>query len=225
MISLRNVSHLELLVALVGFLTIQSFMDAGQRTERMVVAGSFFVLVLSAIRSLSSSKWRLHLTLGLGVAATVGSLVRELSDHLTLVNGIYVIHLCILLILLVSLAESIFILAPASLDRIIGAVSFYLLLALAWAFLYTLLELNYPGTFRLSTTLVDNSGPALVNEMFYFSSASLTTLGFGDVVAVTSPGRVLSVIEAMTGQLYLAVVIAFLVGERLAESISQNQSS
>ena len=46
----------------------------------------------------------------------------------------------------------------------------------------------------------------------YFSYVTLTTLGYGDITPVSSAARNLSVLEAITGQLYLAVLIARLIG-------------
>jgi len=104
-------------------------------------------------------------------------------------------------------------------DTIAGAMCFYILLAVIMALVFSLLELNHPGSF------LDNGRPlrpagararSLVPELLYLSAATLTTLGYGDVVPVTPQARMLAVVEAMIGQLYLAVLIARLVGLRAA---------
>ena len=54
----------------------------------------------------------------------------------------------------------------------------------------------------------------------YFSTITLTTVGFGDIVAVTPAARLVTGLEAMVGLLYLAVVIATLVGRVAARRVT-----
>jgi len=90
-------------------------------------------------------------------------------------------------------------------DSIIGAVCVYLLIALFFAFVFQLTT-GFTGTpFFASTT------NASMPEYVYFSLVTLTTVGYGDFVARSNLGRMLSVTEALTGQLYLVTVVALLV--------------
>ncbi len=57
--------------------------------------------------------------------------------------------------------------------------------------------------------------------MLYFSFSTLTTLGYGDIVPVSPLARMLTSVEAITGQLYLTVLVARLVGLHITESLSQ----
>jgi hypothetical protein len=54
----------------------------------------------------------------------------------------------------------------------------------------------------------------------YFSFVTLTTLGYGDAVPLSSGARGLAIVEAPCGQLYLAVIVARLVALHLSEAIS-----
>jgi len=84
----------------------------------------------------------------------------------------------------------------------------YLLAALMWAFLYTFLELVDPTSFN-----IDLSQPeGYLSEFQYYSFVTITTLGYGDITPVTRAAKSLSVLEAVVGQLYTVVVIAWLVG-------------
>jgi hypothetical protein len=58
--------------------------------------------------------------------------------------------------------------------------------------------------------------------MMYFSLVSITTMGFGDIVPVSGLARPLVVLEGVFGQLYLAVMIARLVGLHLVSSRNQD---
>ena len=58
-----------------------------------------------------------------------------------------------------------------------------------------------------------------------FSFATLTTLGYGDIVPTSPISRMLASVEAITGQLYLAVLVARLVGLHIAESLDQRRGN
>ena len=93
-------------------------------------------------------------------------------------------------------------------QRIAGAVSIYLLLGIIWMRLYQLVEVVSPGAFRFPEGESTNSG-----GLAYFSFVTLATLGYGDISPVNIFARDLAVLEAMTGQLYLVILISRLVSE------------
>lgn len=99
-------------------------------------------------------------------------------------------------------------------DTIAGAVCVYLLLAVIWALFFALLELAHPGSFQSGNqALTGSSGYRTVRpELLYLSLVTLSTLGYGDVLPITAQARMLAAIEAIIGQLYLAVLIARLIG-------------
>jgi hypothetical protein len=112
-------------------------------------------------------------------------------------------------------------------DDILGSVCGYLIAALAWANLYALIELLVPGAFLLATP--DNSGMAhwygRESIFIYFSLTTLTTIGYGDVTPLASIARGAAMIEGVFGQFYIAVVVAQLVGSKLAEVTWRDSSS
>lgn len=57
----------------------------------------------------------------------------------------------------------------------------------------------------------------LISEFIYFSNVTLTTLGYGDVVPLSRPAKMLAVMQAMLGQLYVAIVIARMVGLQVSQ--------
>ena len=87
------------------------------------------------------------------------------------------------------------------------AVSIYLLLGLLWFALYSSITSLYPNAILSSQRAIPNRP----SELLYFSLATLTTLGYGDVVAANSEVRILAVLEAVTGVLYVAITVAILV--------------
>ena len=93
-------------------------------------------------------------------------------------------------------------------ETIYAAILIYLLAALMWAFMYTFLELIDPASFNID---LDRSRGYL--PVFqYYSFVTITTLGYGDITPITDVAKAFSVLEAVIGQLYLVVAVAWLVG-------------
>jgi hypothetical protein len=89
-----------------------------------------------------------------------------------------------------------------------GAVAIYVLVGLVFAELYLCMA-ELSGTAFFAQT----AAPSPVSYV-YFSYTTLTTVGYGDLTAVTDAGRMLAITEALLGQLYLVTVVAFIVATR-----------
>jgi hypothetical protein len=96
-------------------------------------------------------------------------------------------------------------------DTIYGAICVYLLVGMTFGSLYDLVETIHPGSFQIN---VETAGPAVVRwrTLIFFSFMTLTTIGFGDVTPVTTQAQSLVAIEGVMGVLYVAVLIARVVG-------------
>ena len=94
---------------------------------------------------------------------------------------------------------------PITTRRIEGAIAVYLLLGFTWAQAYELVALWHPGAFVGAVEGRDS------NPWTYYSFVTLTTMGYGDIMPVHPLARALAVLEALTGQLYLAILLARLV--------------
>src|SRR5262249_54854755 len=79
-----------------------------------------------------------------------------------------------------------------------GALCGYVLIAIAFAHLYGVLELTTPGSFRASDeNLAREDQEQLHFQLIYFSLVTLTTLGYGDIVPARNGARSLAVVEAI----------------------------
>jgi hypothetical protein len=112
-------------------------------------------------------------------------------------------------------------------DQIIGAVCGYLLAGAAWGNLYLLAELALPGSFSVKDEVVwqlreEHTRRFLFN---FYSFATLTTLGYGGITPIDPTASTLSWLEAVFGVFYLAVVVAQLVGLKLAQTMTQPANS
>jgi voltage-gated potassium channel Kch len=90
--------------------------------------------------------------------------------------------------------------------RVQGAIAVYLMFGFGWAHAYAIAMHFNPHAFTSSVGMLTS-----VADWTYFSFATLTTLGYGDIVPSGPLSRMLAVSEALTGQLYLTVLIARLV--------------
>jgi hypothetical protein len=107
-------------------------------------------------------------------------------------------------------------------DAVLRGICAYLLVGVAFYFVLCVVETANPGAFvRDGIALSDENGAGRelgrYSDLLYFSFVTLTTLGYGDVLPVSPLARSLSTAIAVTGQLYLAVLMAVLVGRHLAQ--------
>ncbi len=95
-------------------------------------------------------------------------------------------------------------------DSLMGAVCGYLMLGYTWGVAYMTLYSVDRESFYFTHGV---EGPADAGEkLFFFSFVTLSTLGYGDIVPLTARARSLAMLEALFGVLFLAVVVARLVG-------------
>jgi hypothetical protein len=100
-------------------------------------------------------------------------------------------------------------------DLIVGAAVVYLFMALMWTFIFVVVETLHPGSFNLS----EGQDLEATRQFVYYSFVTLTTLGYGDITPATSLARSLCILEAVIGQLYLVVQVAWLVGVHVSQSM------
>jgi voltage-gated potassium channel len=98
--------------------------------------------------------------------------------------------------------------------EIFATVNLYLILGFTWAYGYMLLQAHDPGSFNLSAA---NQGVGV--QMVYFSFVTLTTLGFGDITPLSRVAHMLTVTEAIIGNLYVAVVVTYLLSVHFDQRI------
>jgi hypothetical protein len=90
-------------------------------------------------------------------------------------------------------------------QTVLCGLCLYLLLGLAFAFVYAALD------DISSTAFFAQKVAGTPNDFLYFSMVTLTTTGYGDFTAQTELGRTLAVTEALLGQIYLVTVLAVIV--------------
>lgn len=94
---------------------------------------------------------------------------------------------------------------------VIGAIGAYLLLGFIGSFLFEIVQLLYPGSFTNMALFADGFYGGL-----YFSFVTISTLGYGDISPLTAQGQAVAILVSLSGQLYLAILMAMLVGKFIA---------
>jgi hypothetical protein len=93
-------------------------------------------------------------------------------------------------------------------DKLYGAVAAYILVAILWAYLHGVTQYFYPGAYAFGGV------PKALDmaELIYFSFTTLATVGFGDITPALVHSRFLTILEMVTGVMYVAILIARLTG-------------
>lgn len=111
-------------------------------------------------------------------------------------------------------------------DDVAGVICGYLLAGVAWGHCYLLAELVVPGSFSVNREIAWQLNDVHSRGFFFncYSFGALTTSGYDDITPIRPFVSSLSWLEAMFGQFYLAVVVAQLVGLKLAQATTKSAS-
>jgi voltage-gated potassium channel len=101
-------------------------------------------------------------------------------------------------------------------NTVLAAISIYVYMGVFWGFAYLLLYDIDPNSFELDF----KSGTA-EQQLRYYSFITLTTVGYGDITPKTPQARSFAALEALVGQIYLAAIVARLVGIEITTGMSK----
>lgn len=219
------VSHRDNFIWLLGGLVFLLFSGAlfaqyglatGQRLVNISISGA----LLAAVWSLEQQRdhWlRSRIGLSLVVATLMLGDVFLEDYRLTMVQLTFIFtFLCLTTYLA---CKQVLFSGNVDGNKIIGAICIYMMMALAWAFGYLLIEEMYPGSFN---GLKHDDWHDNMQDMVYFSFVTLTTLGYGDISPVQPLARFWGYMEAVTGQFYIAILVASLIGIRLSTAAQED---
>jgi hypothetical protein len=185
------------------------------------------LLLLSAILSLCFDRRQRMFALLLGIPTILICLGGHALSGTANVSVLFFGHLCGVLFLLGSaglIVKSLFNSRSLTFDSIFGAVCGYLFLGLAWAMSYSMIETVQPGSFQISQSLRTSGDHPQPHVLMYYSFVTLTTVGYGDVTPISPTTRTFAWIEAITGQFYLAIIVAGLVSMLVAKTTQPQRS-
>ena len=213
--SVKGLGHFEyLFLALILSVLIKPFFK-GYVGIQILTNLLFTVIYLAAVFTASNTPKLLKLSIAIVVPAILFTWLAYVfpSTPLDLIKKgfslLFFIYTVLLLLLYLVRQEKI------TRSVLMCAMSTYFLMAMMWASAYSLLESVFPGSFQ-NINAQDPSG-----DFFYFSFVTITTLGYGDILPLTAKAKALVIIETILGQLYVAIMIARLVGIQIAQSMEE----
>jgi voltage-gated potassium channel len=183
--------------------------------------GLMALVLLAAIQSLCFERRQRMFALLLGIPTILISLGCHALSGTASLSVLFVGHLCGVLFFFGSagvIVKALFNSRSLTFDSIFGAVCGYLFLGIAWAMSCLMIETFQPGSFQISQSLRTSGEQPQPHVLMYYSFVTLTTVGYGDVTPISPTTRTFAWIEAITGQFYLAIIVAGLVSMLLAKT-------
>ena len=196
-----------LLLMLIIFGLVLPALNIGGSGHSILPEVLFTLLLVSGIAALwSESRWVFRIVAAIAIGALLCRWLTRFAPTGTFANWDAAADM----IALASLALVVLtkVLRPGTItaQRIQGAVAVYLLFGLVWANAYEWTNSIHPDSFS-------GAGDA---SWTYYSFVTLTTMGYGDITPKHPIARSLATAEALTGQLYIAILISRLVALEVA---------
>ena len=205
----RRFTTVQLLVALgllfVAFPFVEEF-----KGGNVIVSVLFSLVLLSAVLAVAERKRVLVVAIVLAIPAIGGRWINHLQPNLVPPSVFLSAGLILVGFVVANLLRFVLRAPSVNVEVLCASIAAYLMLGLMWTIAYWLVDQLTPGgAFSFNT----NTGKQSMNgfNAFYFSFITLSTVGYGDITPVSRIARWLAALEAMTGLLYVAVLIARLV--------------
>ena len=203
-------NYLRILISQILLMFFAPFMEKDILIYIMF-ASLLLLTFLSVIQRIKDSKTPLVLAIVSGAIAIISSFVWAIpnaTEH-TIFIGFTICtagYAFFILIAIVSISKTVFITDKVTSDRIIGSICVYMLIGMFFAFVYATMNFDGKTGFEVER----------LYDYIYFSFASLTTTGYGDIVPTNGLAKMVASIEGVVGSMYVAVVVARLVGMHIA---------
>lgn len=209
----NNFSYLA--VSLIFLLFVSANIDQipGDYGQRIIQAVTVISLLVSLLSFKMQGSW-----FRVGLVFVVLLVAIVITGYLLDVAGLHFVHILIMLGFYVATtylaARQVLFTGSIDGNKIVGSICIYLLMGLIWALLYLLIIEFETNAFNGMTGVSWHKNfPVAV----YFSFATLTTLGYGDIIPVLPLARFFVFMEAIVGVFYMAILVASLIGVRMSE--------
>jgi voltage-gated potassium channel len=207
--ALRQKGHRVLLASIMLMILISPFLF-GNTTLHWILDLFLMLVLLAAARTVAGPGLRFKIVLVLGLAALFSQLTilgpqwGWLETSRFVATPIFLFWVSGMLLRDIVMRSD-----TVTVDLILGAVNVYLMIGVGFAFIYGLIEHLQPGSFTGLEELA--SAPDQMLYFLYFSFITMSTLGYGDISPITPHGMTTTYVQAIFGQMYLAILVARLV--------------
>lgn len=219
----RKRKYLILIVTLAGVLLLHSlsrYVALGSVVSRVLVTLTLLMVFLAVFKG-KRERAVAFVATAAGIVVIWAHHVAPVSLQYPLEAAHYVLQALFIGFAVVVILANVLKQKRVTADEVLGAVCGYLLAGAFFGNVYALIELFSPGSFSLTQQFAEQLGnwDGRISLFNYFSLVTLTTVGYGDVTPVHGPARTFALLEAVFGQFYIAVLVAQLVGLRLAQAM------
>ena len=169
------------------------------------------MILLTIIGNSKNSKWYRSIII-LTLIEVFILILTTVFEHVLLTYFAISLSIFFLVTSIAVAFKSVFYSEVITLNHLVGASCIYLLLGMIGAILFSNLFFISPESF---SGLITENSKLHFPEFMYYSYVTLTTLGFGDITPITPAAKTMSFMLAITGQLYLTIMVAGLVGKAI----------
>lgn len=167
------------------------------------------LILISAVLAVGARRQTLLALCTLAIPALIGRWVNHYRPDLMPLEVFLIAGILFMVLVLALLLRFILLTSRVDSEVLCVGIVIFLMLGLVWALAYGALARASADSFAFNSAAPGNRMDSF--NSLYFSFGTLSTVGFGDIVPVSRVARMLAVMEATTGMMYLAIVIARLV--------------
>jgi ion channel len=204
----RRFTNVQLLIALALLFFFFPFVEEVKGGD-IIVSILLSLVLLCAVLAVADRKRVLVIGIAIAIPAIAGRWISHFRPDLVPPPVFLMAGLVLIAFVVANLLRFVLRAPSVNVEVLCASISAYLMLGLLWTLAYWLVDQLTPGAFAFNT----NEGRQSIRgfNAFYFSFVTLSTVGYGDITPVSKVARMLAAMEAMTGLLYVAVLIARLV--------------
>ena len=171
----------------------------------------YTIIFLTAVMALG--KYRKELLI-LAIFLTVIEWLSSALDMIYLTGFSRVTHILFFIFVVIRLILQAAGAKKVNLNVIMESINGYLLLGVVFSIMVAIITLFNPGAYNYPQGMdVTNQEISHFSDQVYYGFVTFTTLGYGDIVPLKPYARSLAMLTSVSGQIYVAVIIAMLVGK------------
>jgi voltage-gated potassium channel len=224
-ISIRITRHVQLLTALVATEVVSPLLAQAKveaHVASILLFGLVCVAVFRALFATTRRRWIGSILAAITLAIDLARLFLPKQLQLSMDVLLNIFASAFFVFVLTVLLSHVFSTRRLRIDDVVGAFSGYIVIALLWGRLYALTWLAAPDSFRISQDIQwQLQDWSTLHALFdYYSFTTISSIGYAYITTSAPPSNTLVWLEVMCGQFYLAVVVATIVGMKMAEALS-----